>query len=374
MQFEGVYSEKILSILTNEKISVWRLKYSDGTIYGRMFAKDFKKIRKIRKNTDVKIRITEKHGFPFFWKRYSRRSGFLLGALIFFVLLKFLSTFIWVINVDGNVRVKSSDIIKTLNEIGVKEEMRASDIDAKELAQKLLIKREDLAWASLNIEGCVLNVNVSEVKKKPKTYSGEPSNLIAATDGIIKKVEAVCGDVKVKIGENVHKGDLLVSGIIESMSSTAFVKSNAVVIAQVEKKFTKTAQFSKSVELKTGKNYYQRIFEILGVDIPLFLPRNMNNVHAETGSYRAKLFGKKIPVTLYCRKLSVYEKTNVFFSEEDLKNQLSGKLKDFFDNSDIEGYIPIGTDYYTGDKEVTVSHRYLCDINIAEESKILLEQ
>ena len=40
----------------------------------------------------------------------------------------------------------------------------------------------------------------------------------------------------------------------------------------------------------------------------------------------------------------------------------------------LEGYIPIGTEYYTDLKGVTISHRYLCDENIVKETKILLGQ
>ena len=88
VRFDGVYSEKVLNLLASENISVWRLRYANGSISARMFAKDFKKLRKLRKNTDVKVRIIQKYGFPFFWKKYSCRTGFLSGVIIFFVLLR----------------------------------------------------------------------------------------------------------------------------------------------------------------------------------------------------------------------------------------------------------------------------------------------
>ena len=234
IRFSGVYSEKILSSLAREKIAVWHLKYLSGTIYGRMFARDFHKLRKLRKNTGVTIRIDKKHGLPFFTRRYSKRAGFAVGVILFFALLEFLSGFVWIINVEGNVKVSTDDIIKTLGNIGIHEEMRKSKIDAKIMAQNLILSRNDIAWASLNIEGCVLNVNVTEIKEKTGSDNAEPTNIIAAQDGIIRKIDAVSGDVRIKVGENVHKGDLLVSGIIESMAGTDFVRSNARIVAQVE--------------------------------------------------------------------------------------------------------------------------------------------
>ncbi|MBO4734727.1 MAG: sporulation protein YqfD, partial [Clostridia bacterium] len=36
VRLEGVYSEKFLSKMAEEKITVWKLKYQKGTIYGKM--------------------------------------------------------------------------------------------------------------------------------------------------------------------------------------------------------------------------------------------------------------------------------------------------------------------------------------------------
>ncbi len=370
----GVYSEKILSLLSNNKISVWHLRYSSGNIRLRMFVGDFKKIRTLRKNTGVKVKIIARHGFPFLIRKYRHRLGLLLGAVIFFALLKFLTAFIWIINVEGNNTVKAEDIINTLNSIGITEKMHASEIDAKEKAQSLLMKRDDLAWASLNIEGCVLNVNVSEIKNKREKDNGTPTNLVAISDGIIKKIDAVSGDVRVKIGDNVHKGDVLVSGIIESMTSTAFVKSNAHIIAQVEKRYTHKELFLQSFKIKTGKKSYKCAVEILGIKMPLYIAKKEKDAFISNKAQRVMLFDKKIPIVFYSQKLSYYKENEIGFNEEELKSSLSDKLKAFLKSEKIDGYIPLGTEYYTDNKGVTISHRYLCDENITKETKILLGQ
>ena len=374
VRFEGVYSEKILSLLAKERISVWRLKYSKGNITAQIICKDYKYLRKIRKNTGVKIKIIKKHGFPFFMRKYRKRSGFMAGAIIFFVLLKFFSTFIWVINVEGNKKVKAGEIVKTLNEIGIAECMKASEIDPKNSAQSLLLLRDDLAWASLNVEGCVLNVNVSEIKEKTKDDVEHPTNLVARTDGIIRKIDAVSGDVRVKVGENVHKGDILVSGIIESLSSTVFVKSNAAVTAQVEKEYLKKAEFNQNFKCMTGKEDTERTVKILGVKIPLFLAKRHTATDIKNNSRQLTVLDRKIPISIFERKYNYYKTEKLTFTEDELKNQLSGGLKDYLDNTSIEGYIPVGTEYKTVDDGVIITHRYLCDEDIAFENKIIVGQ
>ena len=372
--FFGKKKKKILSVLAKERISVWRLKYSDGKIKARIFAKDYKRLRKLRKNTEVKIKIAEKHGFPFFARKYRKRSGFMLGIIAFFVILKFLSTFIWVINIEGNKTVSSEEIIKSLNQIGIEEGMKVSKLDAKNNAQSLLLLRDDLAWASLNIESCVLNVNVSEIKKSVREGVYVPSNLVARTDGIIRKIDASSGNVMVKVGENVHKGDILVSGIIESLSSTVFVKSNAAVIAQVEKEYVEKADFVQKLKVKTGKVCNEKVISILGVRVPLFLAKKHNPAEVEYEVCDISLLGSRIPVSIIGKKYSYYEDKEFSFTVEELEKQLSSGLNDYLENETIEGYIPVGTEYITDDSGVTISHRYLCDEDITMEKEIIMGQ
>lgn len=374
VRFSGVYSEKILSNLARDKVSVWRLRYHYGTIYGKMYAKDFHKLRKLKKNTGVSIHIDKKRGFPFFARRYSKRAGFIIGIAVFFAVLNFLSGFVWIINVQGNDTVNSSEILKSLNGIGIHEEMRKSGIDAKNMAQKLILARDDLAWASLNIEGCVLNVNVTEIKEKSGGDKNTPTNLIADKDGIIRKIDAVSGDVRVKVGESVHKGDILVSGIIENMSGTVFVCSNAEIIAQVEEVYTEKMSFLQKTKIKTGSRRKQTAVDILGVKLLLYLPKAAPEGETSFKVTQKKLFGKRIPFTVYEKTTEYTKEKRTVYGEEELKSILTKNLNEFLTNEKIHGYIQVGTEFISEDDGVTVRHRYLCDINIAKESKILVGQ
>ena len=374
IKLEGVYSEKVLSDFAKTKVNIWRLKYHNNNIYCRVYAKDFKKIREIRRNTGVKVKIIKKNGFPFFWKRYSQRFGFIVGAVLFFVTIKFLSCFIWVINVNGNNTVKDREIINTLSKIGIYEAVKASKIDAKNDAQQLLMLRDDLAWASLNIEGSVLNVNVSEIKKTKKRDNTVPTNIIAGRDGIIRKIDAVSGDVRVRVGENVHKGDVLVSGIIESLSSTVFLRSNATVIAQIEKTYETREDYVKCIKHSTGKTKSQIVLELFGVKVPLFLPKKERNIKTSYKATQISIFENKVPIRTYKKITNYYKNKKVYSSEEEIKDLLNSRMNEYFSKKEIEGYIPISTQYYSDDDGVRLVSRYLCDEDIGVQSDIIVDQ
>ena len=68
---------------------------------------------------------------------------------------------------------------------------------------------------------------------------------MATADGIIKKMDIVSGNSVVKVGQAVKKGDLLVSGIIETVDGTRFVKSKGTVLATSEKEITLRENFKQ---------------------------------------------------------------------------------------------------------------------------------
>ena len=239
IKISGEYKESFINKAMKHGVFLWRLCVLENEITAHINIKDFKYLLKIRRKVNAKIKIEEKHGLPFFMHRYRKRWGFILGAVIFICILQFLSLYIWSIEVEGNKLVKSNEILSDCQKIGVFEGMRKSKISPKNAAGRLLLLNDKLAWCAFNIEGSVITVNVTETKNMTNGKDNNPSNLIAKEDGIITKIDVNSGNTVVKVGDAVAKGDIIVSGIVESMNSTAFVHSSGSVEAVIQKTFTK---------------------------------------------------------------------------------------------------------------------------------------
>ena len=143
-----------------------------------------------------------------------KRYGFLAGVILFFVILNLMSGYGWNICISGNKDVKSADIKASLKQIGIYEGVKISNIDPEVARNELLLKRSDLSWAAINIEGSKITVDVVETKK-PDATDTAPSNLISTDDGIIKKIEVKHGVSMVKVGDTVKAGQVLM--ILEAM-------------------------------------------------------------------------------------------------------------------------------------------------------------
>ncbi len=76
---------------------------------------------------------------------------------------------------------------------------------------------EDVAWISINKIGSTASIEINETVNKPKLVdNNKTTNVKAAKDGVIVRLEVLGGWAAVQEGEAVTAGDLLISGVRES--------------------------------------------------------------------------------------------------------------------------------------------------------------
>ena len=325
VEFSGDVAEVILNICAKQGISLWSIKRRDRKIRGFITVRDFKTLPRVAKKSGIRVHILKKRGFPFIVRRYKKRLGIPVGAAIFFCFLELMSCFIWTVEVSGNKGVPEKDILAACEKIGVKEGAKKSSVNPKTAKQELLLELDKLAWASVNIEGCRVTVNVSEAAQKAEE-NGTPTNLKAAADGIITKINITSGNCLVKPGDTVAKGDLLVSGVIERADSTDFVRSVGSITAKTERELTVSAYYKRNISEKTGRIKRKRVLTFFGVDIPLFLGRENGSFKSRTEVKEASLLGKSLPIRLYTKYFEMTAQKEVILSKEELLKELEGEL------------------------------------------------
>ena len=327
VEFSGIYPEKILNLCAQNRIGVWNSRFLWQKIRLFITVKDFRKLPKILKKSGVRVHILSKKGFPFFWNRYKKRLGIFTGIVLFFATLQFMSGFIWIIEVEGNKTVQTNEIISVCSELGIKTGTKSSTIDTKNKVQDLLLKMDKLSWGSLNIEGCKLTVNVSEVTPKSEDNS-VPTNLKALADGVIKKIDVTSGNCVVKVGDTVKKGDVLVSGIIENATETKFVHSIGSILAETEQTIDFSEPFIKKVKYPTGEIKEKRVLEFFTLKIPLYIGKERGEFDTNVKHQFLELFSQKLPIVLHTKKF--------VFTKNETRKQSYSEVCDILENRLID--------------------------------------
>ena len=233
---EGYYIERFINVCISKKILLWNMKREKSSILcANIGIKEFKKLKQIARKTGCKITINKKRGVPFLLNKYRKRKIFAVSILLVLTTLFVTSRFIWNIEIKGNKIIDSNEIIKDINECGITTGMLKRKIDTKKIINAIRLRRNDIAWMGISIEGTNAIVEIIEAEKKPEIIDeDEYCNIISDKEGVITKITAQNGTILVKPGNVVKKGDVLVGGWMEGkFTGTRYVHSNAEIEAKV---------------------------------------------------------------------------------------------------------------------------------------------
>lgn len=204
---EGYFIERFINICISKKILMWNLKRKKSSfLYVNIGMRDFKRIREIAKITKCKVKIEAKKGFPFILHRYKKRKIFIIALLIVIMFIFTISNFIWNIEIKGNDKIQTSEIISSLNSNGLKTGILKYKINTKQIISNIRLERDDIAWIGIKIHGTNAIVEIVEADKKPEIIDEQDyCNIISDKEGIITKINAANGTALVKEGDIVKK-------------------------------------------------------------------------------------------------------------------------------------------------------------------------
>lgn len=213
---EGYFLEKFINICTHRQLFLWDVRRTKNcTMTMKISIRAFKLIRPVARKTNCRVRILKKRGLPFFTHRYKKRKVFVLGAFIFVFLLMFLSSFIWVVDIEGNSKIETGVIMQNLSICGIKPGVWKYGINTDKAVNNMMLDIKQLGWIGISIHGTKVKVELSERILPPQIIDKSiPCNIVAKRDGVIKSLVILDGFEAVKVTETVKSGQILISGSI----------------------------------------------------------------------------------------------------------------------------------------------------------------
>lgn len=258
---EGYYLERFINICTKNNILIWDLKREKSVrLFLNIGIKDFKKISKILKETKCRAKIESKHGIPFVLNRYRKRRFFLALLIVVILGIHISSNFIWHIEIKEESGNELDNIVADLKNAGLKVGKFKSKIDTKDVIEKLRLNRDDIAWAGIELKGTNAIVKIVKADKAPEIINeDEVCNIVASKSGLITKVNSLNGTARVKEGDVVQKGAILIEGVMEGkFTEPRYVHASGEVQAKVWYTKSKVIKYSQEGE-KTEENIEQKI-------------------------------------------------------------------------------------------------------------------
>ena len=375
---------RFMNIAVKTGLRPIRLQKDGKDVLFTLYAKDYKKLHKIKQRTHARVKLAEKSGFPFRFRRMLRRPGLLLGTALGVTLMLFLSGFYWEMTISGeDIPYAESEILAAAKRVGVYiGAPRSTDTALASVA--LLEELPELSWASFNTEGCTvqLELRTSVTKAEGAEHDGT-GDIVASRAGLIHSITAQNGTVLVKVGSACAAGQVLVSGITQvgdpydpeyNPVRCFYTRARAEILAETQRTFTASCPLSTETVRETDLGT-QRALYILGVRVPLSLSDAPKGQTAYTRTPFV-LQGHTLP--LWVETVRVYEEETVpvTFTEEEAQRRALENLHQL-------QKLALGEDgrvltenitYQTKDGAVYVTSRCVCLENIAQEAPLILPE
>ena len=374
---EGYFVERFINICLTKKILLSHMDREKSTIlHAKIGIADFKKIREIARTTKCKVKITNKSGIPFLFKKYKKRKLFVIFLVSIIGCIFISSKFIWNIEIKGETKIPKDEIINELKEYGLNVGKYKKNINTQFIINEIRLKRSDISWIGIDIKGTNAIVEIIDGVQKPEIVNPEEyCNIISDQDAMITKISVQNGMAAVKEGDIVKKGTVLVNGYIEGKyTGIRYVHSEANIQAKVW--YSEKAKAYKKVEedVKTGKEEKKYSIKFNNFKINFYKTLSkFENYDTIEESKKITLFSNfYLPIEIIKTTNHETKKQMVTYDDEVLKENLIKQLENKIENRLSEGNVINKQINYTKEEDyIEIEVIYEVIQNIGTKEKIV---
>lgn len=297
---DGDSAGRLLTLATRDGIALWDTRRTADRFSACCRANAYPRLRPIARRCGRRLRIRERHGAAFTFRRYHKRIGLPIAAAVYLLLLLWLSSRIWSIDMRGLEYADEAALRTLLAEHGVTVGAPKRGVDSEAIRLDALTRLEDVSWLAVNLDGCVAQVELKEMNpNETPTAPTAPSDLVAARDGVVVAVEITGGTAEVRVGDAVAAGNLLASGTVTTEEGTTLRRSSGRVLAKTEREITVEIPLQEELLLPCQKPFEALTFSVFGLRIPLYTDRlATDGCRNETHTSTLTVGGIPLPLTV----------------------------------------------------------------------------
>ncbi|MBO4562038.1 MAG: sporulation protein YqfD [Clostridia bacterium] len=262
----GKYPERLVNRCIEEGMILFDCERREGAVRACVSADDFKKLRRIIRGSECRVRLVSKKGRIRAAGALKRNAAFVTALSVAALAMILASTRIWAVRVD-TVTVPEEEITEALSELGAGIGALRRSIKTSELT-RVLNADTRIANAKVKLTGVVLSVRIDGTDEMPEAKSNEgAANVYADKDCVITYISVTEGRAMVKKGQAVRAGDILISGDLSDIKEGYWVYAEGVVYGETVYRASFTAEPFEERLVRSGTFQRTIAFSVFGQEL-----------------------------------------------------------------------------------------------------------
>lgn len=307
--------------------------------------------------------------------RYRKRAGLALGFILAAALIFVSTLFVWDIRIVGAENTEEEEIFAALERHGFRIGAYIPSLDKERIAMEITKDDGRFSWFKINMRGTVATIDIHERTGRDSIEAlTPPSNLIAACDAQIELLDVSGGATVVKIGQTVKRGELLVSGVIDSQAlGYRLVRARGSVYGRTTLEYDVKIPVRYRQKLRSNTVLGEKSIIFFGKSIKVF---KNDRISAEfydiiERKTRVTLFGVPLPLYTAEKEYICYETREAQRTQTECLREAYAELT-LKSSVDLDGAEVLArhTKLDFGEEYLTLHEQVDCIIDIAKEVKI----
>ena len=324
--------EEIINRIKFSKMPSHNLRVQNGVLYGSTYRKFYADLEGIVRSQNAEMSILKKKGFIFNFLQYKKRIGFAIGSLLAFTFVLYMSNIALKIDIEGNNKITSSQILALLKENGIDYGEFIPNMDFRHAERSILTSTKQISWVGIRKTGGRIVVEIDEMVQSPEVVPFHvPCNVVSLQDAQVINAEVYNGTLVPKLGDGVQKGDILISGVtVNKFGRSSILHAYGSVTGRYTEKMVFTQDFKEEKNLLTGQEIHRRKFQFFGLKIPLNIGKQpTGEFEYEESTNYFSFFNMSLPIGFTFETFRPFAKQQKTYTPEEAEASVHQKKLDY---------------------------------------------
>lgn len=376
-----IYSEqgrdcgKFINDLRNSPLKFFGLSVRGERLYGYVGSGDFKHLCRLAEEHKLVCEKIDEKGAAKSFRPFKRRIGLVIGFFLSIGIVAFLSDRVMMIEIGGNETIPDERIMSHLEDTGIFIGSRISSVNLRRAEKQIAAMDKDIDWVGIKHIGSRVTVEINEMTSPPEMErKNTPCNIISSHDAQITGVKVYSGMLIPMVGDGVKKGDVLISGVVDTKYGRSFyVHSIGEITGIYTEKMTFSEKYVTEEKVCTGE-VCAKALKIFGHKLiysPAELPTG-DYEYSETEE-RVTFLGISLPLYKITGHYRLIENRSITITKEQAEQNIA-KRAEKFEHNFLDGDVTVinrDIEKKYDKNGATFVYTYTIEGEIGEEKMIL---